>query len=549
MTDELLKNVIIASMVLELVLLAVIIYMQIKVYKYRRKIYFIKRDRERCNEVLFAAKDGYFCFVYPDNKIKDPQKGIKERCSRRLSVMLDLKNGTLSSFSEICDMFYKDDAKMLRKYIARLQQDGVCFQDVMALKKENKSFCVYGNRINGADNNLYCDVVWFREISEETAKISSLETEKEQVKSELRRLEDMADGFDYPLWIRDDKLKLVYINKKYAEYAGASGKSEVLEKGMELRNNKGENVAVKLAAAAQKSQRIQHKNFNMVHAGKLGNYVMYENPYFVDDSLDKIGTVGYLCDNTELENIKLNFKINQNNHLEILGALGTAFAIFDKKMKLYFYNGSFKNMWGLENEFLENTPTYPQFLEHVREHKLLAPVPDFKAYREDEISVFNGLINAKEDLLHLPDGRTVRRWRSPHPNGVIFAFEDISDRLATMRRLDELTSVQQDVLDNLSDSVVIFGANQRLKFYNRSYLRLWGLNDEKMQDEPKLEDIISMQKLFFSNVDDWKVFKDTMLSGILSGQKFTLSRDDKTELNVSPAVFYDGSIMITYTKK
>ena len=118
-----------------------------------------------------------------------------------------------------------------------------------------------------------------------------------------------------------------------------------------------------------------------------------------------------------------------------------------------------------------------------------------------------------------------------------------------MRRLDELTSVQQDVLDNLSDSVVIFGANQRLKFYNRSYLRLWGLNDEKMQDEPKLEDIISMQKLFFSNVDDWKVFKDTMLSGILSGQKFTLSRDDKTELNVSPAVFYDGSIMITYTKK
>ena len=313
MNDELLKNVIIASMVLELVLFAVIIYMQTKVYKYRRKIYFIKRDRERCNEVLFAAKDGYFCFVYPDNKIKDPQKGIKERCSRRLSVMLDLKNGTLSSFSEICDMFYKDDAKMLRKYIARLQQDGVCFQDVMALKKENKSFCVYGNRINGADNNLYCDVVWFREISEETAKISSLETEKEQVKSELRRLEDMADGFDYPLWIRDDKLKLVYINKKYAEYAGASGKSEVLEKGMELRNNKGENVAVKLAAAAQKSQRIQHKNFNMVHAGKLGNYVMYENPYFVDDSLDKIGTVGYLCDNTELENIKLNFKINQNN--------------------------------------------------------------------------------------------------------------------------------------------------------------------------------------------------------------------------------------------
>ena len=116
-----------------------------------------------------------------------------------------------------------------------------------------------------------------------------------------------------------------------------------------------------------------------------------------------------------------------------------------------------------------------------------------------------------------------------------------------MRRLNDLTSMQQSILDNLSDSVVIFGANQRLKFYNRAYLKLWALDFDKMQDEPKLEKLLTYQKLFFSNVDDWETFKQSMLSNITEGRKFSLMRDDNAKIAVSPLIFYDGSIMITYT--
>ena len=110
------------------------------------------------------------------------------------------------------------------------------------------------------------------------------------------------------------------------------------------------------------------------------------------------------------------------------------------------------------------------------------------------MSVFGGLLETKEDLQHLPDGRTIRRLRTPHPNGVIFAFEDVSDRLATMRRLNELTDMQKSMLDNLNDAVVIFGVNQRLKLYNRAYLNLWSIDIDKMQDEPKLDKVLSYQK-------------------------------------------------------
>lgn len=549
MNAEMLRDIIFVSLLLIFIMLISMAALQIKIFKYKHKIYFIRRDRERCNEVLYAAKDGYFCFVYPDQKVKDPQKEIMEKCSRRLAVMLNLKDGTASVFAQVLDSFHKDDAKLLKKYVGLLQQEGKFFEDMLRLKNGGRNICVYGNRINGADNNLYCDIVWFRDVTPETSKIADLIKEKSLVEDECVRLEQMVDGLDYPVWLRDENLHLLSVNKKYLDFAGVKNKSEVLQNGIEICNGKGEKVALSVAEAAQKSKKQQKKNLKIVRGGELFNFELRENPYYTGDSLDKIGTVGYLVDNTALEKAKRGFKINQNNHLEILGALGTAFAIFDGRSKLYFYNTSFKNLWNLDNEFLEKTPSYLQFLEVVRENKMLPPVPDIKNYKQEEMSIFGGLLETKEDLLHLPDGRTIRRLRTPHPNGVIFAFEDVSDRLATMRRLNDLMSMQQNILDNLTDSVLIFGPNQRLKFYNRAYLKLWGLDFDKLQDEPKLEEVIGLQKLFFSNIDSWDSFKKSMLDNIISGRRFNLLRDDNKTLYVSPLIFYDGSVMVTYTVK
>lgn len=549
MNAEMLRDIIFVSLLLIFIMLISMAALQIKIFKYKHKIYFIRRDRERCNEVLYAAKDGYFCFVYPDQKVKDPQKEIMEKCSRRLAVMLNLKDGTASVFAQVLDSFHKDDAKLLKKYVGLLQQEGKFFEDMLRLKNGGRNICVYGNRINGADNNLYCDIVWFRDVTPETSKIADLIKEKSLVEDECVRLEQMVDGLDYPVWLRDENLHLLSVNKKYLDFAGVKNKSEVLQNGIEICNGKGEKVALSVAEAAQKSKKQQKKNLKIVRGGELFNFELRENPYYTGDSLDKIGTVGYFVDNTALEKAKRGFKINQNNHLEILGALGTAFAIFDGRSKLYFYNASFKNLWNLDNEFLEKTPSYLQFLEVVRENKMLPPVPDIKNYKQEEMSIFGGLLETKEDLLHLPDGRTIRRLRTPHPNGVIFAFEDVSDRLATMRRLNDLMSMQQNILDNLTDSVLIFGPNQRLKFYNRAYLKLWGLDFDKLQDEPKLEEVIGLQKLFFSNIDSWDSFKKSMLDNIISGRRFNLLRDDNKTLYVSPLIFYDGSVMVTYTVK
>lgn len=56
--------------------LAVLLFLMgaqgINILKLRQKNYFLNRDRERYAETLYASKDGYFAFIYPDEKVNDP---------------------------------------------------------------------------------------------------------------------------------------------------------------------------------------------------------------------------------------------------------------------------------------------------------------------------------------------------------------------------------------------------------------------------------------------------------------------------------------------
>ena len=131
-------------------------------------------------------------------------------------------------------------------------------------------------------------------------------------------------------------------------------------------------------------------------------------------------------------------------------------------------------MWNLSPEFLEKNPTYTEFLDKIHENRLLEEVSDFRSYCHDEEKVFTDLIEPKETHLHIPDGRTFRRTIAPHPNGLIFAFEDVSDRLAATRTINEMVAVQQKILDNVDDAVIIFSSDQRLKYFNKKYQDYFG---------------------------------------------------------------------------
>lgn len=342
----------------------------------KQSCYFLNRDRERYAETLYASKDGYFAFIYPDEKIEDPRKNVTEHCSRRLSVIMNLPDGTSSGFDEILKNFYKEDAKKILKYTDLLREDGVSFEDEFTLRNSGKHLRLSGIRINGADGSIYCDMIWFRDISVEFQTIDELETQKNNWFKQILKLEDLINNIPYPVWLRDDKLNIFEINKKYLEFFENQNKEDILGNHQEIQNVNGDSISRNLAFLAHSVNKTKKQTVNIIKNGDRRIFEVIETPFHVEESLDKIFTAGALIDITELDDLKRNLKIHQNAHLEIMGTLGTAFAVFDNSLKLAFYNKAFVQLWKLEDIWLEQQPNYSMFLDVLRDKRMLPEVPD-----------------------------------------------------------------------------------------------------------------------------------------------------------------------------
>lgn len=539
MNSEILQNILYFSLIGGAVFVALLISMQMNIARLKQKNYFLNRDRERYAETLYASQDGYFSFIYPDERIRDPRRGIRERCSRRLAVMLDLKNGIQSSFEDVLAVFYKNDAQKIRENVRLMKEEGLPFEDIFAMKNKGRRIQIAGARINGQDGNLYCDMLWFRDLSEEIRKNQDLESEKQQLKQRVGLLEQILDNLENPIWLRDENLKVVAANRPYMELTAA--KSE--DGGQPNPEVVGGQTAEK-ALLANKAQRSP---LTLVVNGKACSFEVVETPCRSNENPDKTVTVGMLTDKSELTEVKRNFQIHQTAHLEVLSALGTAFAIFNNQQKLMFYNKAFAQLWNLPPQFLDAMPTYGAFLDEIRNLRLLPEVSDYKFYKTEEEKQFDTLIAAKETLLHIPDGRTFKRMAAPYPSGLIFAYEDVSDRLAATRMINELVSVQQNILNQIRDAVVVFGADQRLKFCNFAYQRLWNVGDVEIQGLLSLDDVLELQKADLSMAALWNDVKQSMMRHILTlHERFIIERTDGVKLEVAPAVLSDDSVMITY---
>ena len=523
----------------------------LKLLKLKQKNYFLNRDRERYAETLYASKDGYFAFIYPDQKINDPRQNIVEHCSRRLAVIMNLADGTKTKFEDILKNFYKEDAKIIQKYVELLKNDGVSFEDDFNLKNNNKRLHLSGHKICGSDGNVYCDMIWFRDVSLEFNQINSLEAEKQQIQAKMNQFEDLINNIPYPVWLRDENLNLKLINRKYLDFVEPQNSEEVIAQGIEINNVKGESISKNLALTALSTNKPKKNSSAVIVNGERHFMEVVETPFHFEQNLNLIRTAGAMIDITELDELKRNLNRHQNAQLEILGTLDTAFAVFDDKFHLSFYNPAFASLWKLENLWLEQQPTYAMFLEVLREKRLLPEVPDFIAFKTEEQKAFSSIIEPKKDFLYLPDGRTFRRVRAPYPvGGLVFAFEDVSDNLATTRAYNSLLSVQKDTLDNLFDAVLIFASNGRLKLYNKAYLKLWNATEEELESEPTLLEIIESQKKFFAKVDDWTSLKKDILEHIIdvTTKSFALKRSSNDSVEVLSAALPDDSIMVTYRK-
>lgn len=490
-------------------------------------------------EMLYASKDGYITHSVYKNK-------VYQFCSRRLATILNLKNGEDSTTSEVFAQFISQDSKDLSFYFDKLLKTGTSFE-IISKSKNNKTFLITGIKINSSDSKIDSTCIWFRDITKTTEFIDNATSEALSCREQIENYRILIDNIPYPIWLRNDKLDITLLNRQYLKLLGLKDFKEVTSQNSVLHDLGNTTDLVELAKKAKLSNTIQKKQINLLNNGDLVKYEITEAPHH-DSSLKTTHIIGSLIDITNFDEAKRNYQVHLDSHLDILSSLDTAFCIINTKHNFTFGNIAFLKLWNLPENFLDSTPHYNLFLDTIREKKTLPEVSDFKAYKEEENKAFDTITEQKEDLLYIPDGRTFRRIRAPHPDGTLIAYEDITDNLATSRKLSDLLTLQQIILDNLSDSVVIFSPNLKLKLYNNAFIKLTGLSKEELKENMTLKELMNLQKTLLPETSDWNLFLDDMIKQITSCQPFNLKLKNKQKFIVTPLILPDTSLMITYRK-
>lgn len=374
--------------------------------------------------------------------------------------------------------------------------------------------------------------------AEKDSALARLEAENSRLKLELRRNSNIINTSLNPIWFRSSDLKITYCNLAFTEVAEQTAEDVIAIGDMEL--YKGHRA---LAAKALETGQEQNERHHIVVEGERRLYQIREVP------IKGEGVIGYAAHITELQQAKEETALHIRALKDLLDSSTSAMAIYGRDMKLKFYNFAFVALWKHDEAFLDSEPTYGAVLEAMREKRKLPEQANFKAFKEAQLKLFTTLIEPQEEFLFLPDGKTLRVIAIPHAlGGILFAYEDVTDRLALERSYNTLIAVQRETLDHLHEGVAVFGENGRLNLCNPIFRTLWKLDTEFTASEPHLRDVFARCHALFVT-DDWDNFLTRLLARLQSRQLVTMRLDlaDGKVISASSVPLPDGATLLSFT--
>ncbi|WP_336287627.1 MULTISPECIES: PAS domain-containing sensor histidine kinase [unclassified Bartonella] len=301
-------------------------------------------------------------------------------------------------------------------------------------------------------------IVRFQNISTQQSENARLQKDIERILTELRMQRNLLDRIQEPVWIRNCEGKIYFINRAFREMAGfREGCNEVNDLFNEATQHK-----------IDEAETIFQEHVHTVIDGE-------RHHFYLTRITTAEGMAAFARDDSAYENLANEMRRVLQSHCETLDQISTAVAVFDTNQKLKFCNHAFKILWTLESSFLESEPSHTLLLERLREKGLIGEHPDWRAWKEELFKAYQQT-ESNQQIWNLPDGRTVRVISNPHPQGgVTWLYENLTEKVDLERRYNTLIKIQGETLDKLSEGVVVFGTDGRLRLSNPALSKLWSL--------------------------------------------------------------------------
>lgn len=385
-------------------------------------------------------------------------------------------------------------------------------------------------------------VVAFRDATAEHAARRRNAAALADVTADRDRWRAVLDAAPFPIWGRGQDLKLTWCNRTYAAMV-ETPPDDVVAGNIELASRLDPGQPRELARRAAEAGTTASDARRFVVAGDRRSYRMFETP-LAGDTL-----VGFGQDITPEEDVRADLARHVDAHAEVLQNLATAIAVYGPDKRLILHNRAFAQLWQLDEVWLAEKPSVAEILEHLRENRLLPEQVDWQAFKRAQIEMFTAVIEPREEMLHLPDGRTLRLLVNPHPfGGLLFTYEDVTDQLVLERARNTLIAVQRATLDNLYEGVVVYGSDGRVDLFNKAFVRLWGLSDTLLAGEPHISEVVDACRPLLDDGQDWEDRRDRMIGRFAERIIGTgrLDRPDGAVIDFAGVPLPDGAMLFTY---
>lgn len=374
--------------------------------------------------------------------------------------------------------------------------------------------------------------------AEIATKLARLETENARLKMEARRYGTIINSSINPIWQRDEQFNIVYCNLAFTEIAEQTAEDVLALGDMELYSGHRS-----LAQKAWESGQEQFDRRHIVVNGERRLYMIRELPMKKENTI-----IGYATHISELEAAQEEIQRHVSALRDLLESSTSAMAIYGRDQKLKFYNFAFTALWKLDEAWLDTEPSYGEVLELLREKRRLPEQANFKAFKQAQQKLFTALIAPEEEFFYRPDGKTLRVIAIPHAlGGILFAYEDVTDRLALERSYNTLIAVQRETLDNLHEAVAVFGENWRLRLSNPVFQTMWKLDNEYTSSEPHLRELLDHCRALF-NTQNWPEFMNDLLTRFQQRQFFKIrfERADGMVIDCQSVPLPDGATLLSF---
>ena len=480
-------------------------------------------------EAILASEPDALLIWSPDTLIAKPGTlQSRPRIAGSTAALADPATGAVD-YEQVIRRLAPDAGSALRAAVDRLRSRGARFSLTLQ-STDGRTFEAEG-RPAGAQA-----VVWIRDVSGERAEISRF-VERTSVAERARdQLTEHFNALTMPAWRRDRDGQLCWANQAYVRAVDAGSMEEVVEKGTELISAQ----AIEQSRQAISTGETSRQRLHTIVSGE-------RRALDVTEMCLSNGSAGIAVDVTELDNAEVELDRHIDAHGGTLDRLATPVAIFGSDKRLRFFNKAYQKFWDMDGDWLQSEPSDSEILDVLRTNRRLPEQANFPAWKAQLMQTYQAT-QPVEEFWYLPDGQTVRMTAQAHPmGGVIYIYENVTERLNLESDYNTALRVQGETLDNLFEGVAVFGSDGRLKLHNPIYADIWRLPEDQLHGEPHIGEIVEACRGLYDDGSIWDELKSCLTSVEARRQLVhRMERNDGTIIDCATVPLPDGATLVTF---